>query len=259
VTGHRPIEATQVVIATGACARPKVPAFAAELDPGITQLHASEYRNPSQLRDGPVLVVGASNSGAEIAMSASHDHRTLLSGRDTGKMPMRPESVLARIFDPPFWFFLNHVVKAQSAIGRKVRPAVVDHGGPLERIWPEDLEAAGVERDFARTVGVRDGLPLLDGGRVVDVANVIWCTGFKPDFEWVQPPITGPDGWPVHVRGVVTGVSGLFVVGLPFLYSGGSSLLGGVGRDAAFIADRIAARTATAPALQARESAAVAR
>jgi putative flavoprotein involved in K+ transport len=259
VTGHRPIEATQVVIATGAFARPKVPAFAGELDPEITQLHASEYRNPSQLRDGPVLVVGASNSGAEIAISASRDHPTLLSGRDTGKMPMRPESRLARIFDPPFWFFINHVVKAQSFIGRKVRPAVVDHGGPLERIWPEDLEAAGVERVFARTVGVRDGLPLLDGGRVVDVANVIWCTGFKPDFEWVQPSISGPDGWPVHVRGVVTGVSGLFVVGLPFLYSGASSLLGGVGRDAAYIADRIAARTATAPAPQARGSAAVAR
>jgi putative flavoprotein involved in K+ transport len=143
VAGDRRMAATQVVIATGAFTRPKVPDFAAELDPGITQLHASEYRNPSQLRDGPVLVVGASNSGAEIAMSASHDHRTLLSGRDTGKMPMRPESRLARIFDPPFWFFINHVVKAQSAIGRRVRPVIVDHGGPLERIWPRTSRLPG--------------------------------------------------------------------------------------------------------------------
>jgi putative flavoprotein involved in K+ transport len=240
--GYRRLEAAQVVLATGAYSRPKVPSFAADLDLGIVQLHASAYRSAAQLRDGRVLVVGASNSGTEIAMSAARDHRTVLSGRDTGKMPIRPESRLARIFDPPFWFFLNHIVKADSVFGRKAKPAIVDHGGPLERIWPEDLAAAGVERVVARTVGVRDGRPLLDDGRLLDVANVIWCTGFRPDFGWIEPPIAGPDGWPVHVRGVVTGVSGLYVVGLPLLYSAASALLGGVGRDAAYIAEQVALR-----------------
>ena len=107
---------------------------------------------------------------------------------------------------------------------------------------PGDLANAGVERAVGRTVGTRDGWPVLDDGRVIEAANVIWCTGFRPDFDWIRPRITGPDGWPLHERGVVTGVSGLFVVGMPFLYSGASSLLGGVGRDAAFIADRIAER-----------------
>jgi putative flavoprotein involved in K+ transport len=68
LAGGRRFEASQVVIATGAYQRPKVPEFALELDPGILQLHASDYRSASQLRDGPVLVVGASNSGAEIAL-----------------------------------------------------------------------------------------------------------------------------------------------------------------------------------------------
>ena len=258
LAGSDRIEASQVVLATGAYQRPRVPAFAAELDPGIRQLHASEYRNASQLLDGPVLVVGASNSGAEIAMSASGDHRTVLSGRDTGKMPVRPESRMARVFDPPFWFFINHIVRANSAIGRKVRPSVVDHGGPLERIWPEDLAAAGVERVFARTVGVRDGLPLLDDGQVVDVTNVIWCTGFRPNFDWIEPSITGLDGWPVHVRGVVTGAHGLYVVGLPFLYTAASALLGGVGRDAGYIAEQVATRATPAYAGPERASAAVA-
>ena len=248
IAGQHRMEAGQLVIATGAYARPRIPAFAAALDQTINQLHASEYRNAAQLQDGPVLVVGASNSGAEIALSAASGHRTVLSGRDTGTMPVRPESRMARVFDPPFWFFINHIVKADSAFGRKARPTIVDHGGPLERVRLEDLLAAGVERATARTVGVRDGLPLLDDGRVLDVTNVVWCTGFMPDFGWVDPPITGPDGWPVHVRGVVTGVSGLFVVGLPFLYSAASSLLGGVGRDAAFIAERIAVHGATAQA-----------
>jgi putative flavoprotein involved in K+ transport len=257
LAGNQRIDAAQVVVASGAFSRPKVPAFAAELAPGITQIHAMDYRNASQLRDGPVLVVGASNSGAEIALAASRDHRTILSGRDTGKMPVRPESRLARLFDPPFWFFINRVVRADTAIGRKARPSLVDHGGPLERVWPADLAAAGVERVFARMVGVQDGLPLLDDGRIVDVTNVIWCTGFRPDFDWIQPPIAGADGWPVHERGVVANAPGLYVVGLPFLYTAASALLGGVGRDAAYIADRIAAKTATAPAHRGRESAVI--
>lgn len=241
--GTRQIVADQVVVATGAYHQAHIPNFATELDSGIRQLHASVYRSASQLLDGPVLVVGASNSGAEIAMSTSHDHRTVLSGRDTGKMPVRPESRLARLFDPPFWFFINHIVRADSAIGRKARPSIVDHGGPLERIWPSDLAAAGVERVFGRTAGVRDGMPLLDDGQVVDVRNVIWCTGFRPDFGWIEPPIAGPDGWPIHVRGVVTVVPGLYVIGLPFLTSAASALLGGVGRDAAFVAAQIATRS----------------
>ncbi len=246
LAGTRRIVADQVVVATGAYHRPNIPPFATELDPGIRQLHASAYRGASQLLDGPVLVVGASNSGAEIAMSTSRGHRTVLSGRDTGKMPIRPESRLARLFDPPFWFFINHVVRADTAIGRKARPSIVDHGGPLERVWPSDLAAAGVERVFARTTGVRDGLPLLDDGRVLEVRNVIWCTGFRPDFGWIEPPIVGLDGWPIHARGVVSVVPGLYVIGLPFLASAASALLGGVGRDAAFVAAQIAARSAPA-------------
>lgn len=243
--GERRWRASTVVLATGAFRAPRIPAFAADLRPETTTLHASAYRDPSQLQDGLVLVVGASNSGAEIAMSAVREHPVILSGRDTGTMPFRPGSRMGRLFDPPFWLFLNHVVKADTAIGRKARPSVVDHGGPLERIWPGDLTAAGVERMVGRTVGVRDGWPVLDDGRVVQATNVIWCTGFRPDFEWVVPRITGPDGWPIHQRGVVAGVPRMYVVGLPFLHSGASSLLGGVGRDAAFIADRIAAQAAT--------------
>ena len=235
--------ASQVVLATGAYRTPKVPAFAAELRPEIRQFHASEYRNPAQLRDGLVLVVGASNSGAEIAMTAVREHPTILSGRDTGKMPIRPDGLAARVFDPPFWLFVNHVVKAGTPIGRRARASIVEHGGPLERIWPSDLAAAGVERAVGRTVGTHDGWPVLDDGRVIEAANVVWCTGFRPDFAWIRPRITGPDGWPIHERGVVIGVDGLFVVGIPFLHSGASALLGGVGRDAAFIADRIAERS----------------
>jgi putative flavoprotein involved in K+ transport len=241
--GDQRWRASQVVLATGAYRTPRLPAFAGELRPEIRKLHASEYRNPSQLRDGPVLVVGASNSGAEIAMTTVRDHPTILSGRDTGTMPIRPDGLAARLFDPPFWLFINHIATAGTAIGRRARASIVDHGGPLERIWASDLATAGVERAIGRTVGTRDGWPVLDDGRVIEAANVIWCTGFRPDFDLVTPRITGPDGWPIHERGVVARVSGLFLVGMPFQHSAASSLLGGVGRDARFVADRIAQRS----------------
>ena len=232
------------MVATGAYDRPRVPDFASDLDPTITQLHSSQFRSTSQLRDGTVLVVGASNSGAEIALMAAREHPTVLVGRDVGKMPFRPEDRLARTFDTFFWFFVNHVAKVDNPIGRKAAPSIRDHGLPLDRVRPSDLRAAGVERVHARIVGVSNGMPLLEDGRVIEAANVVWATGFYPDHRWIHAPIIGPDGWPRQTRGVVTDVPGLFFIGLPFMYAGASALLGGVGRDAAYLADQMARQEA---------------
>jgi putative flavoprotein involved in K+ transport len=245
--GPHKLEASEVVVASGAYHAPRLPSFAAELAPAIRQFHAGDYRNAAQLQGGPVLVVGASNSGAEIALDAARAHRVVLAGPDKGKMPMRPESRMARMFDPPFWFFINHIATLGTPIGRKARPYVRDHGGPLERIWPADLAAAGVERVFARAIGTHEGRPMLDDGSILDVTNVAWATGFRPDFGWVHIPVFGEDGWPIHVRGVVPSAPGLYFVGLPFLYSAASALLGGVGQDAAHIADAIVARESASP------------
>ena len=87
-------------------------------------------------------------------------------------------------------------------------------------------------------------MPLLEDGRVIEAANVVWATGFRLDHEWIHLPITGPDGWPRQTRGVVTDVPGLFFIGLPFMYAGASALLGGVGRDAAYLVDRMARQAA---------------
>ena len=120
--GEHHFEADEVVVASGAYQQPRVPSFAAELPSTIRQLHSKDYRNDSQLIDGPVLVVGASNSGAEIAMDAARHHRTVLSGPDKGKMPIRPESRAARVFDTFFWFFINRVATLDTPIGRKAPP-----------------------------------------------------------------------------------------------------------------------------------------
>jgi putative flavoprotein involved in K+ transport len=243
--GDRRFQADHVVVASGAYRRPRIPGFAAELDPAILQLDPYRYRNPSQLPAGGVLVVGAGNSGAEIAFEVSRTHRTWLSGPDTGHIPVRTGSRWDRLLTPPFWWFASRVLSVQTPIGRMVRPRALITTAPLERVRPKELAAAGVER-VPRTVGVRDGSPVLDDGRVMDVATVLWCTGFRPDFSWIDLPVFGQDGAPMHHRGVVESQPGLYFLGLWFLSAFTSSLLGGVGSDAEHIAEQIGAGPSTA-------------
>jgi putative flavoprotein involved in K+ transport len=239
--GDRRFEADQVVVAAGAYQRPRVAAFAAELDPGLVQLHSSEYRNPSQLQEGGVLVVGAANSGAEIALEVSRDHRTWLSGRHPGQEPFRPGSSSDRLALPVVWWMASHVLTMRTPIGRMVRRKFGSRGLPLARVRPKDLIAAGVER-VPRTAGARGGLPVLDDGRDLEVANVIWCTGFVPDFAWIDLPVFADDGDPLHDRGIVESEPGLYFVGLFFLHALASPLVGGVARDAEHIVKHVARR-----------------
>jgi putative flavoprotein involved in K+ transport len=245
--GDLRFEAANVVIAMANYQKPRVPAFARELDDGILQLHSSAYRNPSQLQEGGVLIVGAGNSGSEIAMELASAHKTWMSGRDTGHIPFRIDGLAARLVLVRLVIrvLFHRILTIKTPMGRKVRPKVLGKGGPLIRVKPVDLDAAGVAR-VPRVVGMRDGLPILEDGRVLEVTNVIWCTGYEPGFAWIDLPIHG-DHEPQHERGVVSGVDGLYFVGLHFLYSLSSSMIHGVERDAKYIANQVAARSAPAP------------
>ena len=200
IANDHEFEADNVVLATGGYQAAYVPDFADQLDAGIMQLHSSEYRTPTQLRDGDVLVVGAANSGAEIALEASAAHRTWLSGRHPGSEPTRPRSRVDRIFTPPFWFYISRVISVTNPIGRRLRPRLLKMTLPLARVKPQDLDAAGVVR-LPRTIAVRDGRPVMEDGRILDVANVVWATGYRPAFDWVQLDIFDQEGQPVHHRG----------------------------------------------------------
>ncbi len=237
--GERRFEADRVVVASGAHRSASVPAFASELDPGIVQLHSSEYRGPSQLAEGGVLVVGAGNSGAEIARELVRARPTWLAGRDVGEIPVRHGGVGARFLLPVIRFLGHHVLTMRTPIGRKVGPKLAFGATPLIRVKSKDLVAAGVER-VPRLAGVRDGLPVLEDERTLEVANVIWCTGFRHDFPWLDLPMLDESGHPVHERGIVNAVPGLYFVGLPFQYSVSADVLPGVGRDAKRVAKHIA-------------------
>lgn len=259
--GATRIEADHVVVAIGTYQQPKVPAFASDLAPEVVQLHSIDYRNPAQLRPGDVLLVGAGNSGSELAMELSGDHHVLLAGRDTGAIPFRIDGWFGRTVGVRLVVrvLFRRVLTVRTPIGRRVRPKVLTMGGPLIRVKPRDLVAAGIER-VPRVAGVREGRPVLEDGRILDVANVVWCTGFHPRFDWIDLPIHG-EHEPEHAAGIVPSQPGLYLVGLHFLSAMSSEMIHGVGDDAerivAHLADRVAAgrtpsRTAGVPASAAR-------
>jgi putative flavoprotein involved in K+ transport len=247
--GHRRILARNVVVAMADFQRPRVPEFASELDRGIVQLHSSGYRSPAQLQPGPVLIVGLGNSGAEIARELVRTgHETYLSGTEAGEVPFRMEGLAARLFLAKLLFrvVFFRLLRLDTTLGRRAHGKVHGRAAPLIRVKTRDLAKDGVIR-VARTAGVRSGRPLLEDGRVLDVANVVWATGYVPGFSWIDLPVFNERGEPVHTRGVAAAEPGLSFLGLHFLYAMSSSMIHGVGRDAAYLADRIAARQVAIP------------
>jgi putative flavoprotein involved in K+ transport len=238
--GERRFEADNVIVAMSNYQEPWLPAFADELHADVVQIHSADYRNPGQLQPGRVLLVGGGNSAAEIAMELAPHHDVVMSGRDTGQIPFRIDGLPGRTLLVPLTLrgVFRHVLSISTPIGRAARPKAIRHGGPLIRTKNRHLAAAGVTR-ASRTAGVVDGMPLLDNGRVVEVENVVWCTGYRAGFErWIRLPVHG-EVEPRHHGGVVHDEPGLYFVGLHFLRSLSSVMIQGVGRDAAHIVDAI--------------------
>jgi putative flavoprotein involved in K+ transport len=230
-------EAENVVVASGSLQRPQIPAFAANLDPSIAQLHSSAYRNPGHLPVGNVLVVGAGNSGAEISVElATAGRRVWLSGRDVGRIPFFGSRLS--------WWFFSTVLTSESRLGRKFKESGKGGGTPLIRLTARDILQAGVER-VPRTDWVAGGKPRLEDGRILEVDAVVWATGYGPDFGWIELPIFGKDGYPVHRRGVAEGEAGLYFLALPFQHTLTSALIGGVGTDARYVAEHLRSRGVT--------------
>jgi putative flavoprotein involved in K+ transport len=246
--GDRRLEARHVVVAMSSYQRPVTPEFAAELDAAIGQLHSADYRRPSQLPPGDVLIVGAGNSGAEIAIDLVRSGRRVwVSGRDVGQVPFPVRNPFVRRTILPILFRLvfHRLFTTDTRLGRKVRSKMITGGMPLIRTRTQDLSAAGVSR-VPRVTGIRDGKPLLADGTVLDVSGVVWCTGFGMDPSWIQLPVFDEHGEPIQVRGVVPDEPGLYFVGPHFLYAASSTMIHGIGRDAEWVADVIARRVAVA-------------
>lgn len=229
-----------VIVAMADYQKPKVPSFAAELDPSITQLHSAEYRNPSQLADGPTLVVGLGNSGADIAFEVAATHPTTVAGvAKAGAVPFVLEGRFGRHFGTRLVrFAMVKVLNTSTPMGRRARPKILSSGPPLVRVRPKELKRAGV-RLVGRIEGVEDGKPITDDGEVIDASNVIWCTGYRHGFDWIDLPVFDEDGSPTHTRGIVDSQPGLYFLGLFFLHAVWSETITGVQPDAKYVVSHL--------------------
>jgi putative flavoprotein involved in K+ transport len=225
--------ARQVVVTTGPFQVPFVPPAAQRLDESVTQLHSAGYRNPPALPDGPVLVVGGGNSGFQIAEELAAAGRRVDLSIAT-KAPVLPQRLGGRDL---FWW-LTHLglmrVTTESRLGRRMSSREFIIGSGRRKLQKKGVRFRPRLTDAdARTAHFADGSTL-------DTGVVIWATGYRPDHSWIQIPGVAQDGRLAHRRGV-TGVPGLYFLGLSWQHTRGSALLGFVGGDAAYLADCIAA------------------
>ena len=218
-TAYDSYRARQIVVATGPFQSPAVPAIGAALPAGITQLHSSQYQRAEQLPDGPALVVGAGASGIQIAAELALTRPvTLALGTKTTRLPPR---VLGRsVFDWLFWSGLMRV-SGETKLGRRLRQ--------------RDLLVGDTPDMIARSAHVRLVGRLTHAADLNGFRSIIWATGFRPSYPWLHAGSRDERGWPVQRRGI-SDVRGLFFIGLPWQRSRASALVGGVGRDAAWLA-----------------------
>lgn len=237
--GGDEVLADHVIVTAGAHRIPVTPPFADDLDPSIRQLHSIAYRGPEQFADGPVLVVGAANSGTDIALEAARaGHRVTLAGRHPGHVPVDIDRPLGNLMSGVFVRRLLRLT-IETERGRAAKAEGRGHGVMLVRNKPAVLDRAGVVR-VGRVTGVVAGHPVTDDGAPIEAATVVWCTGSRPDLDWIDiDGVFAADGSPTEVRGMATGCPGLAFVGLPFQYSLFSPTLVGMGRDAEYVVEAV--------------------
>jgi putative flavoprotein involved in K+ transport len=227
----RTITAEQVVVATGPFQTPYVPEVAERLAPEVFQTHSTGYRRPGDVPHGSILVVGGGNTGFQIAkeLAASHGVQLAVGSRQT---PL-PQRLLGRDL---FWWLTKLrllSITVDSPVGRRMRHRETLIGSSpreLRRRYGVELRGRVVDAT-GRTVRFADGTEL-------DVDAVIWATGYRSDYSWIDLPVFGPDGRLRHQRGVTT-APGLYFLGLTWQHTRGSALLGWVKDDAGFIAEQI--------------------
>jgi len=236
-TTERRYIARAVIVATGPFQTPFVPPPAAGLDASVTQVHSAAYRSPDALPAVPTLVVGGGNSGFQIAEELAATRPVELSIGSAS--PALPQRLLGHDL---FWWLTRlrlMRVTAGSRLGRRMQT----RGESL---------LIGTSRRGLRRAGVRFRPRLVDtagptvrfaDGTSREVGVVVWATGYRPDYSWIDVPGVLRDGRVVHARGV-TEVPGLYFLGLSWQHTRGSALLGFVADDAAHVAAHVAAHAA---------------
>jgi putative flavoprotein involved in K+ transport len=200
----------------------------------LRPLTSLDYRDPAQFAPGPVLVVGAANSGTDVALdAATAGHETYLAGRHPGQVPIDIDSRRGRRAVPVVMFVFRHVVTRRSPMGRKAYAQRLGRGVSLVHNKLADLDAAGITR-IGAIEQVRDGHPVAGRGELPPVNTVVSCTGLRPDHRFLELPVFGADSRPRQRRGVSV-VPGLYFLGLEFQFALASGQIQRLDRDARYL------------------------
>jgi putative flavoprotein involved in K+ transport len=230
-TDEEEFAAKQVVIATGPFQVPFVPPITKDFDAGLRQLHSADYRDPSSVPDGRILVVGGANTGCQIALELSQSRDVVISvGQRLPTIPQRP-------LNRDVWWWGTKIgftrVTVASRLGKRLSERDVVIGGGLK-----ELRKVGVEVR-TRLTGAEGRTATFEGGATAEVEGVLWATGYRTDHSWIDVPgVRDDSGRVIHERGI-TPAAGLYMLGLSWQHSRTSALLGWVTRDAQYIADAI--------------------
>ncbi len=221
--------ARNVVIATGPFHIPYTPPFSKKIDKSVFQIHSNYYKSPSQLQEGKAMVVGAGDSGFQILDEVSQDERKVyFSG--TTDVKVLPQEILGKTL---WWWFTKTGFLSFSRdtwLGRRLsrsRQPVI--GTDVKAILKRpNVEAVG------KTKNAEGEVVVTEKKRISDLKNIIWATGYRPNFNWIEGLELSKDGYPKHYRGV-SNIDGLYFIGLPWLHTRGSATLGGIKKDAQYL------------------------
>ncbi|WP_179004363.1 flavin-containing monooxygenase [Winogradskyella forsetii] len=233
-TNQQDITSKHVIIATGPFHVPYTPKFHNKLSDSIYQVHSNYYKMPDQLQKGPTLVVGGGDSGFQILDEISkHTKETTYFSGDTSIRTL-PQEILGKTLW--WWFTITGFLSfsKMSWLGKKISQS-------KQPIIGTDVKSI-IKRDSVKAVGytidAEENTIKTATKTLTDVKNIIWATGYKPNFEWIEDIELAKDGYPKHHRGIST-TEGIYFIGLPWLHTRGSATLGGVKKDAAYLANHI--------------------
>jgi len=226
-------KAKNVIVATGPFHTPFTPAFHSKLGKDVIQIHSENYKSPKQLQDGDTLVVGAGDSGVQILDEISNTKRKVFFSGNTNLSSI-PQEILGKTL----WWWFSKIgflsVSKYTWLGKKISNV----GQPVIGINVKVLFKKSNIDCVGRTLDVIDEKIVFEKKESKSIKNIIWATGFKPNFNWIENIVLDEDNYPKNFRGV-SDIEGLYFLGLPWLYTRGSATLGGVQKDAKYINEYI--------------------
>jgi putative flavoprotein involved in K+ transport len=227
-------KAKNVIVATGPFHKPFTPVFNKKISKKIVQIHSEHYKNPNQLQDGPTLVVGAGDSGVQILNEISNSDREVYFSGNTNITSI-PQEILGKTL---WWWFSKLgflTVNKYSWMGKKLSTS----GQPVIGTDVKELFKKNNITCVGRTLDAIDETLIFENKEISNLKNIVWATGFKPNFSWIENITLDDSSYPVNYRGV-SDIDGLYFLGLPWLYTRGSATLGGVKKDAEYLSKYIA-------------------